>query len=124
VVDFRCTEDVANHGLQVIVYPIRALYGGVIQIKVGRSTSTAVFAVDVYIDGVFVGTATYGLTSPGTVVSRHPSYAANAFAGFSFDFDTTTISNGRHSILVKVRDTVLSYSSIGEFDIRVANPNP
>lgn len=127
VVNFRCAEDVANHGaVGEIVFPVKGLlYGGVIDILGwALDLDGGVYAVDVYIDGVFVGTATYGLTSPATVPSRHPSYAGNLFAGFKLQFDTTTISNGRHSILVKVRDAQLIDTSIGEFDIRVANPRP
>ncbi len=123
---FRCAEDTPNHGaLGEIQYPIKALlYGGVITIQGWALDLEGVLAVDVYIDGSFVGQATYGLTSPAIVASRNPSYPSSAFAGYSFNFDTRTISNGRHSIQVKVRDFLLVDHVIGEFDFRVGNPTP
>ncbi len=124
-VNFRCVEDLANQGaVGEIQYPIKALlYGGIISIKGWALDLQGVFAVDVYIDGVFRGQATYGLSSPAFVKSRNPSVPGHAFAGYSFDFDTTTLSNGRHTIEVKVRDFLLFDASIGKFDIRVGNPN-
>jgi hypothetical protein len=123
---FGCSEDQPNHGsVGEILYPFRALlYGGVITIKGWALDLEGVLAVDIYIDGVFKGQATYGLTSPATVKSRHPSMAGNAFAGYSFDFDTRTISNGWHSIQVKVRDLQLIDHLIGEAQFRVGNPAP
>jgi N-acetylmuramoyl-L-alanine amidase len=120
---FGCAEDKPNHGsLGEIVYPVRALlYGGVITIKGWALDLEGVLAVDVYIDGTFAGQATYGLTSPATVQSRHPSYPGSAFAGWSFNYDTTKLANGHHSIQVKVRDFLLADYMIGEFDIRVGN---
>jgi hypothetical protein len=123
---FVCAEDQPNHAaVGEINYPFRGLlYGGVINIKGWALDLEGVLAVDIYIDGVFKGQATYGLTSPKTVLSRHPGIGGNAFAGYSFNFDTATISNGWHSIQVKVRDFLLVDHMIGEFPFRVANPNP
>ena len=124
-VQFRCSENVANHGsVGEILYPFRGLlYGGDIDVAGWALDIEGVLAVDVYVDGVFVGQADYGLLSPGTVASRHPTVVGHANAGYSFILDTTTLSNGRHSIQVKVRDFLLYYAVIGEFDIRVGNPN-
>lgn len=124
-VNFRCSENVSNHGsVGEIVYPFRGLlYGGDIDVRGWALDIEGVLAVDVYVDGAFVGQADYGLLSPGTVASRHPSVLGHANAGYSFILDTTTLSNGRHSIQVKVRDFLLYYAVIGEFDIRVGNPN-
>jgi N-acetylmuramoyl-L-alanine amidase len=123
-VNFRCAEDVANHGaVGEIHYPIKALlYGGIITIRGWALDLEGVLAVDVYIDGVFRGQATYGLTSPVIVKSRNPSLPGSAFAGYSFAFDTTTLSNGTHSIEIKVRDFLLVDASIGKFNFRVGNP--
>lgn len=57
--------------------------------------------VDVFVDGNRVGSATYGLTRSDVPVA-YPGAPINT--GFQYSLDTTKLSNGSHSIVVKAID--------------------
>ena len=58
-------------------------------------------SVDVLVDGLQVGAATYGLSRPD-VISVNPEAPPNT--GFEYTLDTTQLTNGKHSILVRFID--------------------
>lgn len=56
-------------------------------------------AVDVLVDGFYVGRASYGRDRPG-VTRRHPGYPDSAHPGWAFELDTTHHLNGLHVVQV------------------------
>jgi hypothetical protein len=62
----------------------------------------AVSKVDIYVDGVWAGTAQYGASRPD-VVRDFPG--APQDCGYTFSLDTRAFPNGMHTIEVKAVDT-------------------
>ena len=62
----------------------------------------AVSKVDVYVDGVLAGTATYGGSRPD--VAHDWPYAPSAI-GYNFSLNTTSFANGPHTVVVRAIDT-------------------
>ena len=60
-----------------------------------------VASVDVFVDGIPVGTATYGISRPD-VPTVFPGAPANA--GFQYSLDTTAFPNGSHTVVSKATD--------------------
>lgn len=56
-------------------------------------------------------------TDRADLAAKYPNYINSAKAGFSFDFDTYSVSNGKHTLKLKFHDT------IKEFTINVNNIN-
>ena len=76
--------------------------------------------IDVYIDGVAVGHPTYNQYRPD-VANLFPGYAnSNGAVGF-FHFDSTTLTNGLHSISWVVRDNAGATQGVGSRYFRVQN---
>lgn len=59
-------------------------------------------AVDIVVDGIIVGRASYGRSRPG-VAARFPGFPDAALAGFAYELDTTHYLNGLHSVQPRVR---------------------
>jgi N-acetylmuramoyl-L-alanine amidase len=74
--------------------------------------------VEVFLDGVQVGTATYGLARPdvATVYAGAPDNV-----GFQYTLDTTRFANGSHSLSIKATDALGHYSTFGDTPIVIAN---
>jgi hypothetical protein len=77
--------------------------------------------IDVIIDGVVAGQPTYGIHRPD-VAALFPAYANTNGAGGYFTIDTTTLSNGLHSIAWVVRDNLGRAQGIGSRYFTVINP--
>lgn len=60
-----------------------------------------VVAVDILVDGVVAGRATYGRSRPG-VSKKHPDFPDSLAPGFAIDLDTTRFLNGNHLITARV----------------------
>ena len=60
-----------------------------------------VFAVDILVDGIVVGRASYGRGRPG-VTQKHPGFPDSALPGFAYQLDTTRYLNGRHRVEARV----------------------
>jgi hypothetical protein len=58
-------------------------------------------AVDILVDGVIVGRATYQRARPA-VTAKYPGYPDSALPGFAYMLDTTHFLNGRHSVQPQV----------------------
>ena len=73
----------------------------------------------VLIDGVEVGTASYGHVRP-QASDLYPGYPNTRAPGFVFAFDSTELSDGPHVVTVVVRDRTGDDTVIGEqtFDVR------
>lgn len=80
--------------------------------------NVAVAEVDIYVDGVRAGMASYGISRPG-VVKDFPS--APDGCGFSFSLDTRGYSNGTHTMQVKVVDTSGNTAVLPDILVTVAN---
>ena len=61
-----------------------------------------VLAVDVLVDGVVAGRATYGRARAG-VTNRFPGYPDSANPGFAYQLDTTHYLNGLHTVTARVK---------------------
>lgn len=80
-----------------------------------------VVAVEIIVDGNFVGVAQYGFPRPDvTVQNPHLFNAGNS--GWRFVMDTTKLSNARHRLTVRILDFSGRRSEIGSVDFYVSNP--
>jgi hypothetical protein len=77
--------------------------------------------ITVYVDNIPVGRPTYNLFRPD-IASLFPSYANSGGAVGHFSLDTTTLSNGVHTIAWVVVDSGGNASGIGSRYFTVANP--
>ena len=74
---------------------------GVVGVQGWALAETGVFAVDIVVDGVIVGRATYGRSRPG-VTKLFPGFPDSAAPGFAYSLDTTHFLNGLHSVTARV----------------------
>lgn len=84
------------------------------------SIATDGSTIDVVIDGVVVGHPTFGLNRPD-IAALFPGYAnTNSAVGY-FTIDTTTLTNGVHTIAWVVRDNIGRAQGIGSRYFTVEN---
>jgi hypothetical protein len=76
--------------------------------------------IDVVIDGVAVGHPTYGLNR-ADIAALFPGYTNTNSADGYFSFDTTTLSNGVHTLAWVVRDSMGRAQGIGSRYFHVQN---
>jgi len=74
--------------------------------------------VDVFIDGNEIGSATYGIAEPG-VGTVFPGAPANV--GFQYSLDTTKITNGSHTIIVKATDFNGKVATFATAQVSISN---
>ncbi|HEY0783066.1 MAG TPA: Ig-like domain-containing protein [Thermoanaerobaculia bacterium] len=122
---FLCDDQLQNQGsIGAINIPRNGLlYSGTIQTSGWALDFDGVQLVDIFIDGVETGVATYGLANP-YISGLYPSFPDSAAPGWTFALDTTTLSNGTHFIQVFVRDTQGVDTLIGKRSFVVANTQP
>jgi hypothetical protein len=65
---------------------------------------TAISSVQVKVDGIVVGTATYG-SSRSDVCAAYPGRPGCPNVGYSFSLNTSTLSVGAHTITVTATDS-------------------
>jgi hypothetical protein len=82
-----------------------------------------VAAVELSIDGDFIGVAQSGQFRPD-VQQAFPTIPNSANSGWSFSFDTTPLSNARHRLTVTVLDSFGQRTIIGTTDFFIDNPRP
>lgn len=75
--------------------------------------NVGVTAIEVLIDGQKVGEAIYGLNRPDIGAIWGGSFPNASRSGFSFSFDTTTLSNGDHTLSVRLLDAAGNATLIG-----------
>jgi hypothetical protein len=82
--------------------------------------NVGVVQIDVLLDGQKIGDAIYGLSRPdiGTAWASFPNAA---HSGFSFQIDTTKLSNGEHTVAVRLVDAAGNATVIGTRAISVQN---
>lgn len=79
-----------------------------------------VTAIEILVDGQKVGEAIYGLNRPdiGAIWSSFPN---SGRAGFSFTFDTRSLSNGEHVLAVRLLDAAGNATIVGTRPIVTQN---
>jgi Bacterial Ig domain len=122
-VTFLCDDLVGNEGsFGTIGQPANGqTYSGVIDVFGWALDFEGISQIVIYVDGAQVGIATQGFPRPG-VTAMYPGYPQSAAPGYSFAFDTTTISDGEHHFEVLVRDVTGAETLIGERTFNVFNP--
>ncbi len=82
-----------------------------------------VVAVEVIVDGVYVGQAQHGFPR-SDVREQYPQFNASLNSGWQFTMDTTKLSNARHRVVVRVLDSRGNRNEIGSTDFYVYNLGP
>jgi hypothetical protein len=124
---FQCAEndDFDFAGFGFIEFPtIMDFVGGTVVFR-GWALETRgdIVAVELLVDGNFIGVAQYGL--PRSDVGDHYPHIINSdFSGWAFTFDTRFLSNARHRLTVRTLDSRGNRSEIGSADFFVLNNNP
>jgi hypothetical protein len=75
-------------------------------------------SIDVFVDGIWVASATYGLPR-ADVVSAQPG--APPDTGFQYFLDTTKYPNGSHAIIVKATDNAGHVATFSTKEVTFAN---
>jgi hypothetical protein len=83
----------------------------------------AVAAVEIIVDGNYVGQAQYGFPRPD-VAAQNPQFFGAVNSGWQFTMDTTKLSNSRHRVTARVFDGRGNRSEIGSVDFYVTNAAP
>jgi len=79
-----------------------------------------IVAIEIIIDGVFMGTAQYGFPRPD-VAAQFPFLNNNLNSGWIFSMDTRKLANSRHRVTARILDDSGNRSEIGSVDFYVAN---
>lgn len=77
--------------------------------------------VEIFVDGVPMGLATYGYSRPD-VQAAYPTILGAVNSGWRFTLDTTQLSDARHRLTVRVLDRFGHRAIIGSVDFYVDNP--
>ena len=93
---------------------------GVVGISGWALAATGVFSVDIVVDGVIVGRATYGRSRPG-VTKLYPGLPDSAAPGFAYSLDTTHFLNGLHSVTARVESRTGQVVYLNSRRIQIAN---
>jgi N-acetylmuramoyl-L-alanine amidase len=121
---FLCDDDISNEGsFGRVGQPINgSSHAGGMTVLGWALDWEGVREVEVSVDGVLVGTASYG-GFRGGVTQIYPGYPDSLRPGFGFIVDTTLLSNGRHQLQVHVIDNAVPNvrTLIGERTFSVSN---
>jgi len=80
-------------------------------------------SVEVFVDGLYMGTAQYGFPRPD-VGEFYPQIFNSDESGWTFTMDTRKLANSIHRLTVRVRDNGGRTSEIGSTDFYVFNGSP
>ena len=128
-VNWVCDEFVPNEGaLGSVDVPSGSAIGGepsnqtsgFVEISGWALDRVGVARVLVYVDGVGSGDATYGFPRPA-ITDLYPGFVDSAAPGWLYTLDTTSLTNGPHTINVIVRDRSGHDTLIGEVILNVLN---
>jgi len=125
-VSFTCVDQIFDFAsVGYIDIPTRYDYvGGSTTFQGWAFDSNAgVAAVEIIIDGNYVGQAEYGFPRPDVIVA-HPEINPIVNTGWKFIMDTRLLSNARHQLTVRVLDGLGHRSEIGSQDFYVQNLQP
>jgi hypothetical protein len=82
---------------------------------------STVAAIEITVDGNFMGLAQYGFPRPD-VGDQFPHLIGSTNSGWMFQMDTRLLSNARHRLTVRVVDAGGNRAEIGSVDFYVLNP--
>jgi hypothetical protein len=99
--------------------PAAVISGAAVSVAGWAFDNVAVGSVQVYVDGLLRGTATLGGSRPD-VAAAYPQVAPND-SGWSYVLDTTTLSNGPHSLAVQARDVSGNEAALPPRTVTVSN---
>jgi N-acetylmuramoyl-L-alanine amidase len=124
-VNFFCLEDFTNFDSfgDIEIGEGPNLVGGTVNVHGWALDLEFVSAVRILVDGVFHATASYGFANPG-VTLLYPSFPNSLGPGYAYLLDTTSLSNGNHTLGVEVQDNLGTRTFIGERHFTVFNPLP
>ncbi len=123
---FKCAELTQDFpGVGHIDIPTTFDYvGGRVLFQGWALDTDLVAAVEIIVDGNYVGQAQYGFPR-GDVAMQWPQFFTAGNSGWRFEMDTTKLSNARHRVTVRVLDGRGFRNEIGSTDFYVYNaPNP
>ena len=121
---FQCSEDRVASAAGFIDIPVQFDYvrGNVTFQGWAANERGTVGAVEIIVDGDFIGQAQYGYPRPD-VPPSNPSLFNALNSGWKFTMDTTKLANARHRLTVRVLDTSGLRTEIGSVDFFVQNSN-
>ncbi|HYK01474.1 MAG TPA: hypothetical protein VE974_06940 [Thermoanaerobaculia bacterium] len=124
---FQCIddEDFDFAGFGFIEFPTIMDYvgGDVVFRGWALEDQSQIAAIEVIVDGNFVGVAQYGFPR-ADVGDQYPHISNSDNSGWAFQFDTRLLSNARHRLTVRTVDSQGHRTEIGSVDFYVANNNP
>ena len=82
--------------------------------------TSQVMSLDVFLDGVAVGTATYGSPRPD-IPKAYPGIP-DTNSGFQYTLDSTKYTSGRHDLVVKATDAIGNLAVFPTAHITISNP--
>jgi Bacterial Ig domain len=121
---FRCADDDEGWpSAGFIEFPHNMDYvGGEVVFRGWAVNEQGVSSVQIFVDGVFMGNATYGFPRPD-VAEQFPQIFLARNSGWTFTMDTRKLRNERHRLTVRVVNTRGVNSEIGSVDFYTANNN-
>lgn len=119
---FKCSENVSDTpAVGFIDQPTKFDYvGGTIVVQGWALDADNLTAVEIIVDGDYVGQAQYGFPRPD-VREQWPQFLTAGFSGWRFTLDTTKFSNSRHRVTARVVDAFNRRNEIGSVDFYVFN---
>jgi len=122
-VNVFCIEDFVNLDSigDIEVGDAPGIHGGTVNVHGWALDAEGVSTVRILIDGVFKANASYGFARPG-VTLLYPSFPNSLAPAWMYLLDTTTLTNGPHTLGVEVRDIPGTPTFIGERHFQVFNP--
>jgi hypothetical protein len=122
---FFCDENTGNQGsFGYIDHPYGGEFTyGVTPVVGWALDAEGIFEIQVYLDGVHVGNATYGFARPD-VTTHFPGYPDSLAPGWLFNLDTTLTSDGHHHLQVIAVDDFGVETIIGEHYFQIDNESP
>lgn len=120
---FQCVEETSDFASRgYIDNPINYDFvkGNVVFHGWALDENLGVQNVEIFVDGNFMGIASYGHSRPD-VQAAYPTIPGAAQSGWRFNLDTTQLSDARHRVTVQVLDRAGFRSTIGSVDFYVDN---
>jgi len=122
---FQCAEDRVASASGFIDIPVQFDYvkGNVTFAGWAANERASVAAIEILVDGDFIGVAQYGYPRPD-VQQSFPFLLNSLNSGWRFTMDTTKLANSRHRLTVRVLDAFGLRTEIGSVDFYVQHATP
>lgn len=125
-VTFWCIENIPNEGAFGAIETPRPgrIFAGQMRFEGWALDWETVNRVEVYVDGVYIGDAAYGVDSRASVRAQFPGYPDTDFPVWRLNYDSNDFSDGVHQVQILVIDDLGVRTVIGETSFFVDNMNP